>query len=620
MTPRKKRPLRSVKPRTVDPARVAVAALERIKTILIQSGHRARIREPVTAEERAARSELFGRQLPPSYAAIMDSASGIGDPEVFLGCREMREQAAKIRAVGGDEAGRYIPFCAVANGLICFDVGADSRTKSARHDTAEPPVVLWERGTSSPIAANFGEWLDGVADAREDAVANAAKLPQNLKRLLHELGFQFDYPVVGHLETGDIDAVVGLIGIELANQVRGDVDRLFDSSGKASLTLNIDEFILTVNLRTGAYAFTAEHVFRWLRQFRDENFFGEPATPSPTTDGNVRDLRTASREPPLVKQGRTVVRILPATRHVFHSAAGPSLSDFFILGRPLAPQGDVVRRVFHVCDDRIQAVHDLTENVERLHVTRDGSIWGLASTRVVRIADGERRSFPLKRTTPGTAAWYGIGGNGERVFVWGAGNLLVFDGQAFVPFEPDAALEPHETVVSLVSHGHRISMLVTKDRIGAVARFDSAQWEPITEDQVIEGFLCDLDIWRSVAYVLSTDGVVWNVDQAKPRPLNLAIHHPAFQADSGSARAFHSVRAYDGGILLASTGGTLSAGLEGTLFHALPAGSEPVHLSRVGILASSGVPTGGIGIVALCGPNAWTWQEGEFRPIDTRNL
>ena len=30
----------------------------------------------------------------------------------------------------------------------------------------------------------------------------AAKMPAGLKRLLHELGFRFEYPVVGRLETG----------------------------------------------------------------------------------------------------------------------------------------------------------------------------------------------------------------------------------------------------------------------------------------------------------------------------------------------------------------------------------------------------------------------------------
>src|SRR6185503_21036459 len=98
------------------------------------------------------------------------------------------------------------------------------------------PIVEWQNGSSNPIAAHFGEWFDMVADAREESVESAAKMPQRLKRLLYELGFRFEYPVVVRLETGDADAIVELIGTDLAHTVRADVDRLFDSSGKASVT------------------------------------------------------------------------------------------------------------------------------------------------------------------------------------------------------------------------------------------------------------------------------------------------------------------------------------------------------------------------------------------------
>ena len=49
-------------------------------------------------------------------------------------------------------------------------------------------------------------------------------------------------------------------------------------------------------------------------------------------------------------------------------------------------------------------------------------------------------------------------------------------------------------------------MLVCGDRMGAVARFDSVAVAPITEDQVIEATLADLDVWRGTAYVLDRDG------------------------------------------------------------------------------------------------------------------
>ena len=118
--------------------------------------------------------------------------------------------------------------------VICFDKGGGKRLVSAIRHQGELPIIEWDDGSANPVAAHFGEWLDMVADAREESVESAAKMPQRLKRLLYELGFRFEYPVVGRLETGDVDAVVELIGSELARNVRGDVDRIFDSSGKGS--------------------------------------------------------------------------------------------------------------------------------------------------------------------------------------------------------------------------------------------------------------------------------------------------------------------------------------------------------------------------------------------------
>ena len=281
-----------MKPRSnVDPSRVAVAALERIRTVLVKSGHQERLGQPLTMKELAAQAAVLGSELPPSYVSAMRVASKIGDPDLFLLATPMNEEARKLEA-SGEEAKRYAPFCRTHDKLICFDKGTAKKVVQVRHQ-GELPVVEYESGSFTPVAAHFGEWLDMVADAREESVENAAKMPQRLKRLLYELGFRFEYPVVGRLETGDLEAMEELIGRELAGTVRGEVDRLFDSSGKASLTLNVDEFTLAVSLRTGIYVFEAEDVFRWLRFFRDENFFNDTVHAATHPD-NVRDLRRAA--------------------------------------------------------------------------------------------------------------------------------------------------------------------------------------------------------------------------------------------------------------------------------------------------------------------------------------
>ncbi len=620
-TPLKKRVTRSTKPRSnVDPTRVALAALERIRTVLVKSGYQDRLGDPLSMKELAAQAQQLGTELPPSYVAAMRVSSKIGDPEVFLHSQQMADEAKKISDFGGEEAKRYAPFCRSSDRSICFDTGGGKRLVTSVRHQGELPIVEWESGTSNPVAAHFGEWLDIIADAREESVESAAKMPQRLKRLLYELGFRFEYPVVGRLETGDIDAVVELIGTELAYTVRADVARLFDSSGKASLTLNVDEFTLALSLRTGIYVFEAEDVFRWLRHFRDENFFSDVVT-VPSHADNVRDLRRASREAPLVQRGVMHVPLLSATRYVFRAASGESAADFYVLGRTASTSENASSLILHIVDNVVATTHNVDEPLNDLYVARDGTMWGLTTTHAVRFAGGRGQSFPLQRPTHGRPWWYGIGGGGERVLVWGAGALLEFDGSSFVPFEPDAMLDDSESVVSLVANGLRVSMLVCGDRMGAVARFDSAQWQPITEDQVIESTLADLDVWRGISFVLDREGLVWKVDQGKPRPLNLPTSHQAFLTEAGTLRPFYSTRAYDGGVLLASNGGVVSAGSGDPVFHAVPGGRDPVRLIRVGQLDAKGSPASeaaarDVGIIALTGANAWIWRNGAFSVLD----
>ena len=620
-TPLKKRVTRSNRPRSnVDPARMALAALERIRTVLVKSGYQDRLGDPLSMKELAAQAQLLGTELPPSYVAAMRVSSKIGDPDRFLQSQEMTTEAKKISDSGGEEAKRYAPFCRSSSGFICFDTGGGKRLVTTVRHQGELPIAEWTNGTASPIAAHFGEWLDMIADGREESVESAAKMPQRLKRLLYELGFRFEYPVVGRLETGDGDAVVELIGTELAAGVRGDVDRLFDSSGKASLTLNVDEFTLAISLRSGIYVFEAEDVFRWLRHFRDENFFSDVVTP-PSHADNVRDLRRASREPPLVQRGVMHVPLLAATRYAFRGASGESGSDFYVLGRTGSTSDNAPSLILHLIDGMVATSHNVDEPLNDLYVARDGTMWGLTTSHAVRFGGGRTQSFPLQRPTHGRPWWYGIGGGGERVLVWGAGALLEFDGSSFVPFEPDAMLDDSESVVSLCANNLRISMLVCGDRMGAVARFDSASWQPITEDQVIESTLADLDVWRGVSYVLDREGAVWKVDHGKPQKLPLPVRHQAFLTEAGTHRPFYGARAYDGGVLLASNGGVVSAGAGDPVFHAVPGGRDPVRLVRVGQLDSLGSPVSeaasrDCGIIALSGNNAWIWRNGAFTVLD----
>lgn len=620
--PRKKQP-KKLKPRsTLDPSKLALAAIDRIKDVLVRSGHEERLGEPMPLAELVAQATLLGegRQLPPSYAAAMRVASRIGAPDVILAAGEMATKAAELVSTLGLEGERYLPFCVSREKLYCFD-------KAARTRDDELPVSVFDGQGMKTAHFSFGEWIDAVADAREEIVERAASLPAGLKRLLAELGFRFDYPVVGRLETGDLEAVEELVGHELATTVRADVNRLFDSSGKASLTLNVDEFTLAVSLRTGIYVFEAEDVFRWLRYFRDENFFGPETGREPSHPDQVRDLRIAPREPPLILRGTLEQPDLGAQRHTFRAASGESPDDFYLLARTSSTSERAPSLILHVIDGEVASAHALDEPLIDLYVTPGGTMWGLSSTHAVLFTGGKARTFHLERPTPGRAWWYGIGGGEDRVLVWGAGAVLEFDGNRFRPFTPDAGLDAAERVVALSAHGRRIHMLVCGDEMGAMAQFDGSRWLPIHESQVLEGTLLDMDLWRGVGVVLVRGGTVWRLDEGGPRKAKWDARDEAFVTEAGTPRSMYGIKGHDGGLLVASDGGVIAigSGAREPIFHAAKGTREPARLSRVGghdLVGAKGRGDDGDersrGVVATCGPHAWVWRGGGFSVLDLR--
>jgi hypothetical protein len=595
-----------IKKLTVDPTRLSLAALDRIKTVLVKTGHAERIGEPATMRELVARGNLLGLSLPPSYSSTVRVASKIGEPEILLDSAEMA--AAQGEIVGGrtgSEGERYVPFCRSGEALLCFDRRAPAHNE-------ELPVIEWSGGLARPRARHFGEWLDQVADQRDESVEHAASIPARLKQLLLDLGFRFDYPVVGRLETGDVRAIEELVGLDRSREIRGDVDRLFDSSGKASLTLNLDEFTVAVSLRTGIFVFEAEDIFRWLRYFRDENFFGEQHR-EPAHPDQVRDLRKAGREAPLILRGVMEMSCRPAKRHTFRAASGISASDFYVLGRTGSTAEHAPSLILHIVDGVVSTAHALDEPLNDLLVLSDGTMWGLGQSTAIRFVAGTARAYPLHRPTAGRTWWYGMGGGADRVLVWGAGALLEFDGNGFNPFAPEAGLDTTEGVVALCGQGRNIAMLVCGDEhMGAVARFDGIVWAPITESQVIEGNLADLDVWRGVTMVLDRNGTAWRIEGGTPRKAVWDYKHQAFSTEAGSMRPAYAIRGFDGGSVVASDGGVIVVGAGDPVFHAATGSRDEGRLARVGASRADG----DVGIVAMVGPHVWIYKGGSFQVVD----
>ena len=586
----------------VDATRLALASVERIRSVLERKGKR--LGPPVSDPEIDDRERLLRHKLPPSYLLTLHVTGDIGKPERLLDAEEITQARKRVEAHG------LVPFCEAEEGhILCFD-------RKATADKGELPVVEVVGASVKPRARSFGEWLDSVADAREDAIASAANIPTQLKTLLLQLGFTFDDPIVGRLETGDVPAVESLVGAAIAEQIRGPHNRLFDSSGKASLTLNLDEFSLAASLRTGIFVFHAEDVFRWLRTFRDESFFGEPSPKHAARPDTARDLRRAPREPPLVLRGVVGVSALPSARHLFRAASGPTSRDFYVLGRTHSTSDRATSLLLHVVSGAVASAHTVEEPLQDLHVTPEGTLWGLsANGSAVRLLGGNLQAFSLPRPKQGRASYYGIGSGAGRVLVWGAGMLLAFDGEEFVPFEPDANLEPSESVVALAGGEKDIAMLVCGEGVGAVARFDGRRWLPIRAEEVLDGVPVDLDLYRKVAVVLGKDGAIFRMEEGAPRPVLWDSQHEAFHTDGGAARPLRHIRGVDGGALLASDGGVLVTGSGDPVFYEAPDTREPARLARVG---AEGSRDGGI--VVCCGPHLWLWQSGAMSVLDVRDF
>ncbi|MGH7296775.1 MAG: hypothetical protein ACRELB_17685, partial [Polyangiaceae bacterium] len=109
----RKRPVASRKGKlTVDPTRLALAALERVRSVLTRKGHADKLGAAATMRELAARASYLGVALPPSYSATVRVAARIGEPEKLLSAAEMRagfDDVIAPRATRPD-AERLAPF------------------------------------------------------------------------------------------------------------------------------------------------------------------------------------------------------------------------------------------------------------------------------------------------------------------------------------------------------------------------------------------------------------------------------------------------------------------------------------------------------------------------------
>lgn len=611
----------------VSPIRMALAAARRIRDVGFRL-QRARPRESsepprssrplegvlvdegVGSKELTAREAVAGRQLPPSYVAVVRHVTALGEPEELFDAVAMSVHVAELRL--HPSGTRYLPFARSEGKLLCFDLRGDSAKGEG-----ELPVVAWNKGYGVPVARSFAEWLDALADRRQDQHATASNVPPRLKKLLTELGFEFLRGLAAELETADSDAVEALVGEEVVDQLLAD-GPLYDSTGKALLQLHLDDFSMRVRLREGFVEVLAEHVFPWLRTFRDEDFFAPLAGAEADDDdlenqvtqiqlpSHVRDLRRADPRPPPRQHGEVKLLSLGAQRHELLDATGSGQQDMHLLGRV---QGSNRSLLLRVEGTRITAARYVDEPLSRVHLAEDGALWALGGSHAYRYHGLEQERFALARPTEGASHWLDIGGAGERPLVWGAGALLCFDGTRFAPFAPDLSLEPSETVLAVEANADRLAVLVAREGCAAVAHFDGVAWLPIAEESLVAGAPIDLRTFAGQNWMLDRHGALYTQSgNDAPRPVPFARTSPAFFESDGKARRLFEVQPGRSGLLLSSQGGFLFAPTvaEATFYRGQNERARG-RLCRIGVSGAT---------LALLGGAAWLHAGGAFHPLD----
>ncbi|RYG66374.1 hypothetical protein EON77_17515 [bacterium] len=277
-----------------------------------------------------------------------------------------------------------------------------------------------------------------------------------------------------------------------------------------------------------------------------------------------------------------------------------------LLGRVAGSMRSVLLRVEGT---RVTSARYVDEALSRVHHSSDGALWALGGTFAYRFWGFEQERFPLVRPTEGPTNWLDLGGAGEQVLVWGAGALLAFDGTAFVPFAPDLALDPVETVLAVEARADRLAALVVRDGFGAIAHLEDGRWAPISEDALLQGAPVDLRGFGEQEWVLDEMGAIYTQTRSRPpRVVPFARTAAAFTDPEGRARPFYDLVPARSGLLLASRGGFLLApsGGEAT-FYLGQAPEARGRLARIDATAHT---------LALLEGAAWLQREGAFHPLD----
>ncbi len=228
---------------------------------------RKKLGAPVKPQELARSRAHARRPLPPSYRAMLErrrrsaTARSSSTPTRWRRRKNRSTRPRSFRFAKAESTGSSVSI-------------------AKRRVTASSPFTSGRTARPRLAAKSFAEWLDGVADRVEEAIASAADVPQTLRSLLAQLGFRS----TTRSSAGSRPATSRRSRSSSAPSSRARCEET--SSGCSTRAARRRSRSTSTSSRSpsrsalASSSSKAEDVFRWLRYFRDENFFGDTSTPS----------------------------------------------------------------------------------------------------------------------------------------------------------------------------------------------------------------------------------------------------------------------------------------------------------------------------------------------------
>ena len=587
-TTKKRRPPRT-SPAGVDVVRVARNAITLVERSLALLDH------PVSRGiPQAELNELKAAYpLPPSYESIASRAVFSGPSGEILPTQAIRSAIRALQEHGIDTE-RFFPFGQGDDKTLCFD------TRIAG-DRGELGVVAIVGNATEFVAASFGEWLDDMVVALESFVRASSDIPQSLRRLLVDLGFTFEHSLRAVLETQDADALLSLLA------------RRFEQSGylphmTAKIVLHVATMRIECTVGERVFRLPTEDTFRWLRGFRDEDFFGSAGSRDSKTRmivakaDRARDLRVIER---ISVRRSAAPKATPfAQQHTFISATANEDGLFFLARPTRAGAAILLRGTMSSVEEEIQ----LPGPARALATSQDGALWVLLEEDLVlRLHEGKRETISLPFPKPG-APWAGLATTTSHAFIWGAQGVLFTADDGIAPVELAPPLGTGEEIRDVAGARRRLTILRQGKDAAYIADFRSGRWKTSVAIELRD--LVAFDGTHDDALVLSRSGHLLHITEKTAERVRWNRNAEEALDEGGFQRVLHSVLGFGQDIFFATDGGTLRLEPSGSVTYLRTGASDERASLHRAVLRGESM------LLEVCGPFVGFWNGNFFEAID----